>query len=120
MTLVVFCEIWAPICKTELPKLAAREHEFTDVGFGVIGLTRVTKSASDEAVMTFLADNGIGFPFGKVRFPLDPGTDMRVWGALHTDRAGVAVLVAYGKIVWAGRLTNIPYPAVGSSVNVGR
>jgi hypothetical protein len=109
-TLLIACEVWAPICIAELPKLGAKEGEYAAVGIDILGLAVVTKAATNERVQTFLRDNGIRFPFGKLRTPL-VRADREVWPTLQSGR-GAALLVRREKIVWAGNVEQVPGPSV--------
>jgi hypothetical protein len=109
-TLLVSCEVWAPVCITELPKLGSREAEYAAVGIDVVGLTLVTKAATKERVATFLHDHRILFPFGKLSTPLVLDADREAWPTLQEGR-GAVLLIRRMKIVWAGLLEHVPGPS---------
>jgi len=109
-TLLVSCEVWAPICITELPKLGSRETEYAAAGVDIIGLALVTKSATNERVAAFLRDNEIGFPFAKLSSPLVLDAERAPWPTLQSGR-GAVLLVRREKIVWAGLLEHVPGPS---------
>lgn len=94
-TLVVFFEEWCPHCKREVPKLEGTWTKYKDKGLNMVGLTKVTKSATDEKVDTFVKENKITYAVGKEE------------GQEASDMFGVqgipaAAVVKDGKIVWRG------------------
>lgn len=101
-TLIVFFESWCPHCKEEMPKLAEEEAKYKGKGIQVIGMTKVTRSSTDEKVAEFLKEHKVKFPVGKEKE-----------GSMSTGFAvtGIpaAALVKDGKVVWRGhpaRLTD--------------
>jgi thiol-disulfide isomerase/thioredoxin/outer membrane murein-binding lipoprotein Lpp len=53
-TLVVFWEIWCPHCRREAPKVQALYESYRASGLQVLGLTKITKSATEEGVRAFI------------------------------------------------------------------
>jgi thiol-disulfide isomerase/thioredoxin len=94
-TLLVFWETWCPHCQREVPRLTALYERFKAQGLRVIGLTKVSKSASDEAVAQFIKERSVAYPIAKER-----------GGSLSTlfNVSGVpaAAVVKDGKVVWRG------------------
>jgi len=103
VTLVVFWEAWCPHCKKEVPLLPARLDKYKSKGLGIIALTKVTKSSTDEIVDTFVKENKLNFPVGK-----EPeGGPMSA--AYAVSGIPAAALVKDGKVIWRGhpaRLTD--------------
>jgi thiol-disulfide isomerase/thioredoxin len=103
VTMVVFWEAWCPHCKKEVPLLPARLEKYKSKGLGIIALTKVTKSATDEIVDTFVKENKLNFPVGK-----EPeGGPMSA--AYAVSGIPAAALVKDGKVIWRGhpaRLTD--------------
>lgn len=99
-TLLIFCEVWGPECKRVLPELAAKESWYASAGVRIIGLTRVTKSATDEDVRAFLRRHEIKFPFAKER-------EAAISRELGLTRTGIALVIQHEKIVWAGLLADL-------------
>ena len=97
--------------KQEAKKVRARETDEFDAimdkykskGLGIIALTKVTKSSTDEIVETFVKDNKLNFPVGK-----EPeGGPMSA--AYAVSGIPAAALVKDGKVIWRGhpaRLTD--------------
>ena len=103
VTLVVFWEAWCPHCKEEMPKLPALLEKYKSKGLGVVALTKVTKSATDDMVAKFIDDNKLDFPVGKEN---DNGSMSQ---AFSVSGIPAAALVKDGKVIWRGhpaRLTD--------------
>ena len=66
----------------------------------VVGLTKVTRSSTDESVAEFIKDSGISYPVGK-----EKGGNL----SSHYNVSGVpaAAIVKDGKIVWRGHPARI-------------
>ncbi len=104
VTLVVFWEVWCPHCKKEMPLLPAKLEKYKSKGLGIIGLTKVTKSATEESVEAFIKEHKLtSFPMGK-----EP--DGGVMSAAYAvSGIPAAALVRDGKVIWRGhpaRLTD--------------
>lgn len=100
-TLMVFWESWCPHCKREVPELEATYEKFHGKGLQIVGVTRVTKSSTDEKVAEFIKEHKITFPMAK-----DAGSTSAYFGVSGIPAAAV---VKGGKIVWRGhpaRLTD--------------
>lgn len=101
-TLIVFWETWCPHCQNEMPKMQPLAEKWQGKGLQVIGLTKVTKSATDEAVETFIKEKGIKFPMAK-----ETGGTMSQ--AYSVSGIPAAAIVKDGKVAWRGhpaRLTD--------------
>lgn len=94
-TLLVFWEQWCPHCKREMPKMQPLAEKYKSKGLQVVGLTKVTKSATEEGVMTFLRENGIKFPVAKEK-------DGSMSAAYAVTGIPAAAVVKDGKVVWRG------------------
>jgi len=100
-TLLVFWESWCPHCRNEMPKLQALYEDLKEQGLQVLGVTRITKTATEESVRAFIDTSGITYPIAKETGDL----------ANYFNVKGIpaAAYVANGKIVWRGhpvRLTD--------------
>lgn len=95
VTLVVFWEAWCPHCKKEVPELAKREADLKKKGVQVVGVTRVTKSATDDTVTAFLKDNDVKFPIAKDK-------EGATSEAFNVSGIPAAALVKNGKVIWRG------------------
>lgn len=94
ITILVFWEAWCPHCQREMPLLAARYDDLHGKGVEVIGLTKVTKSSTDEKVRTFLTDNHVGFPNAK-----EDGT---LSERFAVSGIPASVVVRDGTVIWRG------------------
>jgi thiol-disulfide isomerase/thioredoxin len=93
-TLLVFWETWCPHCKREVPKLEEVYDRFKGQGLQVVGLTRVTKGATEDTVKTFLAENKVAYPVAK--------EDGSVSTYFSVSGIPAAAVVKGGKVVWRG------------------
>lgn len=93
-TLVVFWEVWCPHCQREVPELQAMHEKYEGKGLDIIGLTKITKSATEEKVTSFIADNNVTYPMAK-----ETGTASRDFAVSGIPAAAV---VKDGKVVWRG------------------
>ena len=101
-TLLVFWEIWCPHCKREVPNLQKTYETYGKKGLQMVGLTKLTRSATKEKVTTFLKENNVTYPTAK-----ENGDAL----SKHFNVSGIpaAAVVKDGKIVWRGhpaRLSN--------------
>ncbi len=94
-TLLVFWEVWCPHCKREMPELAKREGDLKAKGIAVVGLTKITKSASEEKVLEFMKESDINFPMAKEK-------DGSMSEAYNVSGIPAAALVKDGKVIWRG------------------
>lgn len=102
VTVVVFWESWCPHCKDEMPKMEPFAEKWKAKGVQVVGLTKVTKSATDDTVTKFISDNSIKFPIGKEK-------EGSMSQAYSVSGIPAAAIVKGGKVVWRGhpaRLTD--------------
>ena len=100
-TLLIFWESWCPHCRDELPRMQEVHEAYKDKGLQVFGVTRITRTATEESVKTFIDEKGISFPIAKETGEL----------ATYFNVKGIpaAAFVRNGKIVWRGhpiRLTD--------------
>jgi thiol-disulfide isomerase/thioredoxin len=93
-TLVVFWEEWCPHCKREVPALQAIYDTYNPQGLQVVGLTKISKSATDEGVTKFLSDTKVSYPVAK-----ENGQMSAYFGVSGIPAAAV---VKDGEIVWRG------------------
>ena len=93
-TLVVFWEVWCPHCRREVPELKETHANFKSKGLQVVGLTRITRSATEEKVTEFINEEDVTYPTAK--------EDGKI--AEHFNVSGIpaAAIVKDGKIIWRG------------------
>ena len=109
-TLVIFWEAWCPHCKEEMPKMPEVYHKWKGKGLNVVGMTKVTKSATDEKVESFIKENKIDFPVGKEK-------DGALSKAYNVSGIPAAALVKDGKIVWRGHPAKLTDEMIGQFLN---
>jgi thiol-disulfide isomerase/thioredoxin len=93
-TLLVFWETWCPHCKREVPKLQAMYDNLKGEGLQLVGLTRITKSSTEEIVQQFLTDNKVTYPIAK--------EDGKVGGHFSVRGIPAAAVMKDGKVIWRG------------------
>lgn len=93
-TLVVFFEQWCPHCKREVPRLEETFNKYRGKGLQVVGLTRVSRSATDEKVSEFITEGKITYPVAK-----ESGKMSEYFGVSGIPAAAV---VKDGKVIWRG------------------
>jgi len=93
-TLLIFWESWCPHCRNEVPKMQKFYEKFGARGLQVVGVTRITKTATEESVKEFIAGNDVSYPMAKETGAL----------AEYFNVKGIpaAAVVKDGKIVWRG------------------
>ena len=94
-TLLVFFESWCGYCKREIPKMAKKYPEWKAAGLNVIGLTKVSRSATDDSVSEFITQHEVSFPVAKEA----DGKPSETYGVRGVPAAAV---VKDGKVVWRG------------------
>lgn len=95
VTFMVFWETWCPHCRREAPKMEALHNKWKDKGLQVIGVTKITKSATEEGVIEFIKENNMTYPNAK-----EKGTAMS--GRFGVRGIPAAAAVSGGKIIWRG------------------
>ncbi len=93
-TVVVFWESWCPHCRDEVPKLQAIYDRYRSRGLQVVGVTRLTRTATDETVRSFIGEHNVSYPMAKESGAL----------AEYFSVKGIpaAAVVKDGRIVWRG------------------
>ena len=92
--LIVFWELWCPHCKKEAPEMEAFHRKYKEKGLSVIGLTKLTRSKTQEEVMAFVAEKQITYPIGK--------EDGNITAHFAVSGIPAAAVVKDGKIIWRG------------------
>ncbi|MED5374042.1 MAG: TlpA disulfide reductase family protein [Myxococcota bacterium] len=92
-TLVVFWEVWCPHCRREVPELIKTADKYKGK-MDVVGLTRITKSATEEGVKEFVKEQGVTYTVLK-----ENGDAAKAFAVSGIPAAAV---VKDGKIVWRG------------------
>ena len=103
-TLVVFWESWCPHCRKEVPELEATYEKYQGK-LNVIGLTKVTRSSSDEKVAEFIKENKVTYPMAK-----ETG-EMSQYFAVSGIPA--AAVIKDGKIIWRGHPARLTDDLIG-------
>jgi len=93
-TLIVFWEVWCPHCQREVPKMQELYSALKDKGLQIVGLTRITKSATEEKVLGFIDEHKITYPIAK-----ENGSVAQFFNVSGIPAAAV---LKGGKVVWRG------------------
>ena len=93
-TLLIFWESWCPHCRNEVPRLQKIYDQYKGTGLQVLGLTRITKTATEESVLSFISENKIGYPIAK-----ETGA---VVAAFNVKGIPAAAVIRDGTIIWRG------------------
>ena len=99
-TLLVFWELWCPHCKREVPNMEAI-YTKNKGKLQMVGLTKVTRSATDEKITEFIDEKKLTYPMAK--------EDGEMSKAFNVSGIPAAAAVKGGKIIWRGhpgRLTD--------------
>lgn len=93
-TLLVFWEVWCPHCQREVPKMQALYGSMKDQGLQVVGITRITKSATEEKVLGFIEEHEIAYPMAK--------ENGAIAEFFNVSGIPAAAVMKGGKVVWRG------------------
>lgn len=93
-TLLVFWEVWCPHCKREVPKMQQLYTTLKGEGLQMVGLTKITKSATEEKVTEFIAEQKVEYPMAK--------ENGQVSSYFNVSGIPAAAVVKGGKVVWRG------------------
>ena len=104
-TMVVFWEVWCPHCRNHMPEMVKTYDQWNSKGLNVVGLTRITKSATEEKVLEFMKENKLNYPIAK-----ENGKLAREFGVGGIPAAAV---VKDGKIVWRGHPARLSDDVIG-------
>jgi hypothetical protein len=93
-TVILFWEPWCRHSRIEAAKLTSLTMRWSNHDLEVIGITRMTRGATDETVATFLRDAKVEYPIA-----LDQGA---LSDAFAVSGVPAAAVVRDGVIVWRG------------------
>ena len=96
---VVFWETWCPHCRREVPKLQQMYDKFKGDGLQMIGLTRINKTATEDAVKDIITQNNVNYPIAK--------EDGSVAQYFAVSGVPAAAVVKSGKVIWRGHPARI-------------
>ena len=99
---IVFWEVWCPHCQDHMPTLNETHEKLQDQGLKVVGLTRVSKSATEDQVTTFIEENELKYPIAKAQD--------EVWKMFQVAGVPSSVMIRDGKVVWQNHPARLTIP----------
>jgi thiol-disulfide isomerase/thioredoxin len=99
LVVALYWETWCPHCKREIPKWATIAQQYGPDGLQVVGLTKLSRSSTPEAVQSFIAEHHIGFPVGK--------EDGQLTTAAGVSGVPAAAVYRDGVVIWRGHPATI-------------
>ncbi|GDX78607.1 hypothetical protein LBMAG42_04180 [Deltaproteobacteria bacterium] len=111
VTMVIFFEPWCPHCQQEMPGLELLRRDYEARGLGMIGVTAMTRGATDEQLAAFIEQGFLRFPIGK-----EDGSMTEAWGVVGVPHA---VFVRGGRVAWSGNPSLLTLDLVDALVDEG-
>ena len=93
-TVLVFWELWCPHCVREVPKLQELYKKHRENGLQLVGLTKLSKSATEEKLVEFINEKQVQYPIAK--------EDGSVSQYFNVSGIPAAAVVRSGQVVWRG------------------
>jgi thiol-disulfide isomerase/thioredoxin/outer membrane murein-binding lipoprotein Lpp len=98
-TVLVFWEVWCPHCKREVPRLQQLYETYKGQGLNLVGLTKVNRSATEDAVTAFISENKLSYPMAKENGSMS--------SYFNVSGVPAAAVLKDGKVVWRGHPVKI-------------
>jgi len=96
--LLMFFEEWCPFSQNAMPRAEKTFRQYRLQGLDVIGFTKVSRSATDEAVRQVLADKDISFTMVK--------ENGRLWNYFDCRGTPSFRLLHDGYLIWENRINS--------------
>jgi hypothetical protein len=90
--LLIFFETWCPFSHQAMIRFEEVNRQYSQFGLNVLGLTKITKSSSEEEVERYLAENEISFATFK--------ENGRSWNYFRCDGTPSIRLLCKGYLIW--------------------
>lgn len=105
-TLIVFFEPWCPHCRADVPQVELLRREYEPRGLSVVGVTAMSRGATEADLADFVTAGEVGFPIGR-----EDGSVSEAYGV-----AGVPhiAFVREGVLVWSGHPSLLTLDLVGA------
>jgi hypothetical protein len=94
----MFFEEWCPFSQNAMPRAEKTFRQYRLQGLDVIGFTKVSRSATDEAVRQVLADKDISFTMVK--------ENGRLWNYFDCRSTPSFRLLHDGYLIWENRINS--------------
>ena len=98
-TVVVFWETWCPHCRRAMPSLQKVYDQYRSKGLSVVGVTKLSRSSTEQAVKDFITEHKIGYAMGK-----ENGALSSYFGVSSIPSS---VVIQNGVVVWSGHPASI-------------
>ncbi|MCK4773938.1 MAG: tetratricopeptide repeat protein, partial [Candidatus Krumholzibacteria bacterium] len=92
--MLVMWETWCPFSQRLVPMAEELFRRHQEAGLGVVGLTRVTRSSSDERVELYIRERQLSFPVYK--------ENGKSWSYFEATGTPYVVMLVDGRVVWKG------------------
>jgi len=99
ITILVFWETWCPFSQRAVPKLDQVYRQYQQFGIDVVGITRVSRSATEETVRQFIDEKNLAMPVVK-----ETG---RIWNYFECKGTPYVCVTHDDELVWKG---NVLFP----------
>ena len=93
-TVLVFWEIWCPHCVREVPKLQELYEKQKANGLQLVGLTKLSKSATEKKLADFINEKQVQYPIAK--------EDGSISKYFNVSGVPAAAVIRNGEVVWRG------------------
>ena len=93
-TVLVFWELWCPHCVREVPKLQELYKKQKENGLQLVGLTKLSKSSTEEKLTDFINEKQVQYPIAK--------EDGSISKYFNVSGVPAAAVIRNGEVVWRG------------------
>lgn len=98
ITILVFWETWCPYSQRTVPKLDQVYRQYKEFGVDVVGITRVSRSATNESVQDFIREKNLTIPIVK-----ETG---RMWDYFGATGTPFVCVTHDDELVWKGTVSS--------------
>lgn len=98
ITILVFWETWCPYSQRTVPKLDRIYRQYKEFGVDVVGITRVSRSATNESVQAFIREKNLAMPIIK-----ETG---RMWTYFEASGTPYVCVTHDDELVWKGTVAS--------------
>ena len=95
---LIFWETWCPFSQRTVPAMERIYQQYRGRGLEVIGITQLTRSATEEKVRDFISQKGVTYPILK--------SDGTAWNYFDCQGTPWIAVVQDELLVWEGYIDN--------------